>query len=237
MRGRHVRESCPPDAEGFVLAGGRGTRMGRDKALITINGQTLIERALGILRGVVDVPRIAGARPDLERYAPVVADLRKDCGPLGGIEAALSASAQPLNVFLAVDLPLLPSHFLIWLVQRARTTGAMATIPVIGAFPQPLVAVYRREILPRLSMALERGEYRTIDAVCDAARESASNAQSVDLIRVEMAAASGQFHCGETGTPVSGWFRNLNAPGDLDAIAPSRVTPGMGVSVKLSRVI
>jgi molybdopterin-guanine dinucleotide biosynthesis protein A len=110
-------------AEGFVLAGGRSTRMGQDKALLQLAGRPLLDLALDKLRALplAAAPRIAAARSDLSSHAGVIADLHPGCGPLSGIEAALAASTQPLNVFLPVDTPLLPAHFLLWMLERAET--------------------------------------------------------------------------------------------------------------------
>src|SRR3984885_5429439 len=100
------------EAEGFVLAGGRSTRMGQDKALLQLAGRSLVDVALDKLRVIgVNAPRIAAARSDLSSHAPVVPDLHPGCGPLSGIEAALEATTCPLNLFLPVDMPLLPAQF------------------------------------------------------------------------------------------------------------------------------
>jgi molybdenum cofactor guanylyltransferase len=79
----------------FVLAGGRSTRMGRDKALLELEGHPLIDHALAKLRALGFSPRIAGSRPDLASFAPFVPDNYPQQGPLGGIEAALAATANP----------------------------------------------------------------------------------------------------------------------------------------------
>src|SRR6202167_5393173 len=135
-------------AMGFVLAGGRSTRMGQDKALLQVGGRSLLDLALDKLRSIgVAAPRIAAARSDLSSHAGVVADLHPGCGPLSGIEAALAASSRPLNVFLPVDVPLLPAQFLLWMLQRAQTTGALVTVPRINGWPQALCAVYHRDVL------------------------------------------------------------------------------------------
>ena len=135
------------EAEGFVLAGGHSTRMGQDKALLQVAGRSLLDLALDKLRAVplAAAPRIAGTRSELSSHAPVIADLHPGCGPLSGIEAALAASRQPLNVFLPVDTPLLPAQFLVWMVRRAEITGALVTVPCINGWPQPLCAVYHRQ--------------------------------------------------------------------------------------------
>ncbi len=72
--------------------------MGQDKALLQLAGRSLLELALDKLRilPLAAAPRTAGAPSE---HAGVVADLHPGCGPLSGIEAALAASTQPLNVF------------------------------------------------------------------------------------------------------------------------------------------
>ena len=150
-------------AEGFVLAGGRSSRMGQDKALLQVGGRSLVEVALDKLCCIgVAAPRIAGARADLSAHAAVVPDLHPGCGPLSGIEAALAASKQALNLFLPVDMPLLPARFLSWMLLRAEITGALATVPRFNGQPQPLCAVYHRDLLGPITAALLAGNYKVM---------------------------------------------------------------------------
>ena len=111
---------------------------------------SLLELALDKLRALSlnTAPRIAAARSDLSSHAEAMADLHPGCGPLSGIEAALAASSQPLNFFLPVDIPLLPAQFLAWMLSRTQITGALMTVPRISGQPQPLCAVYQRNLLP-----------------------------------------------------------------------------------------
>ena len=99
-------------------------------------------------------------RPDLSSYAPVVPDLHPGCGPLSGIEAALAATTRPLNLFLPVDLPLLPARFLSWMLRRAEITGALVTVPRANGRPQPLCAVYHRDLLAGVTASLAAGNYK-----------------------------------------------------------------------------
>src|SRR5581483_8109375 len=115
----------------FILAGGRSTRMGADKALLALDGKTLLERGLETARAVGGEAMIVGAR---ERYAEfgatVVEDEFQQCGPLGGIHAALGASQSELNVVLSVDTPLVSAEFLRYLLKRAQEKpDALATVP------------------------------------------------------------------------------------------------------------
>src|SRR5690348_1627747 len=116
--------------------------MGRDKARLDFHGQPLIELALSKLRALELTPAIAGNRPDLGEYAPVIPDNFPGSGPLAGIESALSVTGDDLILFLPVDLPLLPVSFLRWMTARARETSAPATIPHVQGRPQPLCAIY-----------------------------------------------------------------------------------------------
>ena len=197
-----------PSVEAFVLAGGLSRRMGQDKALLRIKGQSLLEIALAKLPAA----RIAAARSDLSSYAAIVPDLHPGCGPLSGIEAALAASAALLNLFLPVDLPLLPGRFLLWMVRRAEVTGALGTIPRIGGRPQPLCAVYHRDLLGPLTASLLAGEYKVMPAVCAAAREQ------VDIFDVERVGAANPEVRGFSSLPLYQWFHNCNTPDDMVGI-------------------
>jgi molybdopterin-guanine dinucleotide biosynthesis protein A len=199
-------------AEGFVLAGGRSTRMGQDKSLLRLAGRPLIERALDKLRALplAATPRIAGAHADLSRYAKVVPDLNPGCGPLSGIEAALAVTTQPLNLFLAVDLPLLPAQFLNWMLWRAETTGASMTMPRINGLPQPLCAVYHRNLLQPIRASLLAGNYKVKAAI--------PASESIDVFDVETVASANQELRGWSALPLFRWFHNCNTPEDMAAI-------------------
>lgn len=203
-------------AEGFVLAGGRSSRMGQDKALLRLAGRSLIEHALDKLRALPlgAAPRIAGAYVDLSSYAPVVPDLHPGCGPLSGIEAALASTAQPLNLFLPVDLPLLPSQFLNWMLWRAETTGARVTVPRINGLPQPLCAIYHRELLQPIRASLVTGNYKVMSVVTAAVPAS----ETIDVFDVETVASANQELPGWCALPLFRWFHNCNTPEDMAAI-------------------
>jgi molybdenum cofactor guanylyltransferase len=200
-------------AEGYVLAGGHSTRMGQDKALLQVAGRSLIDLALDKLRAVplAAAPRIAGGRSELSSHAPVIADLHPGCGPLSGMEAALAASRQPLNVFLPVDMPLLPAQFLVWMARRAEITGALATIPRINGRPQPLCAVYHRQLLAPITTALTAGDYKVMPVVTAIAPRS----QSIDVFDVELVASTDPEVRALSALPLYRWFHNCNTPEDV----------------------
>ncbi|MBV8438838.1 MAG: molybdenum cofactor guanylyltransferase [Silvibacterium sp.] len=193
----------------FILAGGQSTRMGRDKALLPFHGRPLIEHALASLRALGFSPRIAGSRPDLAVWAPILGDSYPGSGPLAGIEAALSASDADLNLFLPIDMPLLPPDFLRWMTARASETSALATIPHLQGRPQPLCAIYHRDLLAHIKSALAAGDLKVMRAIEHAAVAFGSK---LDCFNVETIAACLDF---PSDPPVHRWFQNINTPPDL----------------------
>lgn len=149
----------------FILAGGRSTRMGTDKAQLPWQGTTLLAHALATARGVSGEVKIVGAR---ERYAAYGADTVEDefqqCGPLGGIHAALGASRSDLNIVLAIDTPLVTAGFLKYLLQRAEAAAdALATVPDAGGGVQGTCAVYRRPFRAVAEQQLKKGRYKVTE--------------------------------------------------------------------------
>lgn len=145
------------DLTAFILAGGKSTRMGADKAFLGWKGRTLLDHSVELARGLSPEVLIVGEASKFASYGAVVEDVFRERGPLGGIHAALQATATDLNLILAVDLPLLEPKFLRYIVKRARTATAIVTIARAGGGWQPLCAVYRREFAPLAERALREG--------------------------------------------------------------------------------
>jgi len=147
---------------GFVLAGGKSTRMGQDKAAITLNGRTLLEHALAALREVCRNVAILGSHELYGTLAPVYEDIFPGCGPLGGIHAALAGSQTQFNLIIAVDTPFLAPAFLSYLAERAMAAGAVVTTPEINDYTQPLCTVYSLDFLPIAEHALRLGNDKIV---------------------------------------------------------------------------
>jgi molybdenum cofactor guanylyltransferase len=192
----------------FILAGGKSTRMGADKAFVMLDGRTLLARALDVARSVTQDVRIVGDAEKFGAFAPVVEDIFSGCGPLGGIHAALQATRAELNLMLAVDVPFVTQALLAYLINRARNSTASITVPRVDAGWQPLCAVYRQEFADAAEQALRRGRYR-IDALFED-----TPVQIVTEHELELAGFSAKM------------FSNLNTPEELaeagGVIAPLR---------------
>ncbi len=211
-----AKNAIAEEISGFVLAGGRSSRMGRDKAMLPWQGATLLDHAEHRLRQVCKTVRICAGRTGLADDERFIKDAVPDCGPLGGIVAALERSQTAWNFFLAVDLPLVPVEFLqamVACVQSIRPADeqTVCIIPQVSGLPQPLCALYRRDLAPGLRDALEGGEYKIMLALREAAERLGFSPASVDLRDAETFIASAKI---PTPRNASEWFWNINTPED-----------------------
>jgi len=185
-------------ATGFVVAGGRSERMGRDKALLPWADGTLLDHALRRLRSVCPEVRIlSGAEPRYaDRGVAVHTDVVADAGPLGGIHAGLSSLTDPLGLFLGVDVPLVPAALLTALVAAAE--GSDAVVPVLAGRPEPLCAVYTAACRGPVGRAVREGRLKMTAFWPDV---------RVRVVPPEELRAFGD---------PSSLFRNLNTPEDYE---------------------
>jgi molybdopterin-guanine dinucleotide biosynthesis protein A len=154
----------PLITRGFVVAGGRSSRMGRDKALLPYGESTLLEHAIAQTRRVTDdVAILAGPVRRYEDFGPpVVEDVVCGVGPLGGLYSALltaSADGRERIFWLAVDLPFVPAEFLSRLVSELDQADVAMARTERGL--EPLCAAFRTEpTLARVRKALLDGELK-----------------------------------------------------------------------------
>jgi len=180
----------------FVLAGGKSTRMGKDKAFLELGGRTLLAHALDLAGTVARDVRIVGEANKFAAFGSVVEDVYHERGPLGGIHAALASTTTELNLMLAVDLPYLQPEFLQYLISEARRTGAVVTVARAGGGLQPLCALYRRAFADVAERSLREGRNK-IDRLF-----TELETRVVSEEELSQAGFSGEM------------FRNLNTPED-----------------------
>jgi molybdopterin-guanine dinucleotide biosynthesis protein A len=197
LAGREIMAApIRPSRAGFLLAGGKSSRMGADKAFLEIGKQTLLDRAFTAMAPVCDSVTIVGDPVRFAKYKPVVADIFPECGPLAGIHSALAHSAADLNLMLAVDMPFVSTELLVFLLAAAESTAAVITVPHTNRGLQPLCAVYRRDFMAVAAAALRAGKYK-IDAAF-------SQVSTLAVTASDLAAAGFAERC----------FFNVNTPED-----------------------
>jgi molybdopterin-guanine dinucleotide biosynthesis protein A len=144
----------------FVLAGGRSSRMGVDKAFLSFGNQTLLTRTLETAAAVGGKVVIVGPRERYALYDNVVEDIYAGCGPLSGIHTALYVAETDLNLILSIDMPLMTTDFLGWLLEQAKNARELIVVPDALGGQQPLCAVYRRSLVAIAEQALKSGDYK-----------------------------------------------------------------------------
>lgn len=146
---------------GFVLAGGKSSRMGRDKALLEVGGRAMVQIAVEKLSEFCADVSIVGNRDDLLRFAPVVTGERAGCGPAAGIESGLRACAQPWALFMPVDTPLVPANSLYAWALHAVESGHGSYLRSRSG-TQPSFCVLQADALAVVHGELDRGTRRLV---------------------------------------------------------------------------
>ncbi len=130
---------------GIILAGGKSSRMGTDKGLMTFQGKRLVEYAIELLQPFCSEIIISTNQAGYEGFGfKTVSDVYRDCGPVGGLHAALSESNYDYNLIVSCDVPFVEPDLLH--IVLAETEGFDAVVPVHRGGIEPLVAVYRKEM-------------------------------------------------------------------------------------------
>ncbi len=181
----------------FILAGGKSSRMGSDKAFLEVAGQSLLARSLDLARSVTPDVKIVGDPAKFSAFAPTIPDIYSHRGPLAAIHAALTNSATDFNLVLAVDLPFLNVRFLHYLIAESESTNAVVTVPQAAGHLHLLCAIYRKQFLAPAERALAESRNK-LDALF--------NQVEVRIIPEDELTAAGF-------SPAI--FRNLNTPEDL----------------------
>lgn len=167
---------------GFVQAGGGSTRFGADKALVEIEGKTLLARTVELVVSVCGEAKIV-APPGkyTDAGAPILADQWPGQGPLGGILTALqytnerlrSSAARPaLNrrpdsyaLVLSCDMPFLTRDWLAYLCDRAMKSNAQVIVPESENGLEPLCACWRTDGTAAIQAAFDGGIRKVTEAM------------------------------------------------------------------------
>lgn len=152
-------ELQPPltSVTGVALAGGRGSRMGGDKAALIFDGRPLIARVVERLRLALVSVIVIG--PDslaaLQPGAPIIPDARPGLGPLGGLATALEAVSGQWIFLVACDMPFIEPALVRHMASLALGASDAEAVALRSANGlEPLHAAYRRDIAPKVARTL-----------------------------------------------------------------------------------
>lgn len=167
---------------GYVQAGGGSTRFGVDKALLELEGKSMLERTCALLAPVCKTVRIIAPS---EKYphppAPIVIDKWPGEGPLGGILTALyhaedmsralaampgmAEEARTHCLIVSCDMPFLQREWLRFLAERAIRSKAEVIVPKSGNGLEPLCACWRTAAAANIQRAFDHGVRKVTEAM------------------------------------------------------------------------
>jgi len=183
----------------ILLAGGQSRRMGgNNKALLTVSGQTIIERVAHVLgRVFTEVLVITNTHEAFQFLGlPMVADLRPGTGSLGGLYTGLTACTSDRGFLVACDMPFVHEGVVRNLAERDGRYQVV--IPRVGAHLEPLHAVYSRSCLPHIKDLLDGGDLKIINLF--------SKVSLMEVPETHVRLIDPSLRC----------FMNINTPADLN---------------------
>lgn len=145
---------------GVILAGGLSTRYGRNKAFLQIGGVRLIEHIAEEMKRVFTrVILVTNQERDFEYLKlPMVEDLIKGLGPIGGIYTGLRSISEQAGFFVACDMPLLHNDLIRYMVEVIDNHAAV--VPSVGEWVEPLYALYARSCLGPIKGLIDEKRYQ-----------------------------------------------------------------------------
>ena len=153
------------DSASIILAGGRSTRMGSNKAFLPLPGKdrlTFIEQLVSTLTPLcAETILVARDAADAANYTlpgvQIVTDRIPDQGPLMGLYSGLSAIHTQRALVVAVDMPFILPALVTFLLTQPRSGSLL--VPLVNNVPQVLLALYPRAILPLIEQLLQQGRH------------------------------------------------------------------------------
>ncbi|MEK6410788.1 MAG: molybdenum cofactor guanylyltransferase [Acidobacteriota bacterium] len=191
------------EAMGFITAGGRSSRMGKDKAWLELGGRPLIEHVIAALEPVTTRVAIIANSPEYARLGfPVFADSQAGIGPLEAIRTALASADTSRIVLAGCDLPFVTAELFKFLLSIPGSQQAIVPVGADGKL-EPLCAIYSSEALPAVTDLI--------------ARDKKKISLLFDQIPTRLVAFEELRHL--AGSPL--FFENVNTPEDYERISAS----------------
>ena len=145
---------------GIILAGGKSSRYGQNKALVEVNGIRLIERVIGVLEPLFEHLIIITNTP--RDYAflklPMVEDLIKGLGPLGGIFTGLQTISDEAGLFVACDMPFVNAELIHHMADVMEDFDAV--VPKVDWKIETLHAIYTKSCIPAIKELIDHRDYQ-----------------------------------------------------------------------------
>ena len=149
---------------GYILAGGRSSRMGEDKGLILLNRKPIISYVINQLKPAVDKIIIVSNNIDYAQFGyEVITDTIKNIGPSAGILAALNHTDTEKNLIVSCDMPFITTDTIECIINKSN--DYQIAVPIYKDKYEPMFAVYSKECIGKWEDLIMHGTYKMIDII------------------------------------------------------------------------
>jgi molybdopterin-guanine dinucleotide biosynthesis protein A len=147
---------------GFILLGGKSSRYGSNKAFVEIDGVRLLDRVVAVMTSIFQHVVLLTNTPEEYAYLhmPMVEDLVKGFGPMGGIYTGLTTLSGEAGFFVACDMPFLRESLIRHMVDVRKDFDAV--VPRVDWMLEPLHALYLKKCLPVFHEAIQRSQHQIV---------------------------------------------------------------------------
>lgn len=147
-----------------IIAGGKSSRMGRDKGLLPFGNATMVEYIWDQVKEIGGEHFLVSNKPqDYEQFGlPVYEDVIPDIGALGGIYTSLHYASQPYCLLLACDMPFVNLPLIEFMVDLASQHDLVIPQLAPEEYAEPFRALYSKACLPAIETAIADGKRRVI---------------------------------------------------------------------------
>lgn len=148
-----------PDISGFILAGGKSSRMGTNKAMLEINNESMLKRMIGLIKPFCLYIAISGEGAGYVDFnVEIIPDFFTGYGPIAGLYSSLKHSPTEWNLMVSVDSPFLNKELIDLLLENAGPFDCI--IPQHSNGVEPLIGLYHKRALPAMEKQMELGDYK-----------------------------------------------------------------------------
>ena len=159
-----MTETLKNNIPAYILCGGKSSRMGQDKGLVTLQKDEFITHIISNLKPITDSIVLVTQNEGYRRFGlPVIQDIYAEKGPLGGIHAALQHTQESQILVFSCDIPLLKSYVIEELIRFKNS----ADIVFAKTEKQwhPLIGIYAKTLLPVVEEHLNQNKLKLIDFI------------------------------------------------------------------------
>ena len=200
------------DITGIILAGGKSSRMGQNKSLMQIDGVTLIERTVALMKDLFPLLLLSTNSHSEYEFLnlEMVQDIVANVGPLAGIYSSLQASKTELNFIISCDMPLLTKDMVDYIITYLP--DAPIKVAKADGFVQQLCGLYSRAVIPKIEeiIAKRRQEESRSDIQQKRGCPVLELVRSLDSVIIDVEAEYPEYK--------KNTFFNLNKPEDYNYI-------------------